>query len=561
MSSIFNSALFKSQPVSNYHPRYESKASFNFGYLVPIFCKNVYPGDRWSMSLQSFIRTVPLMSPVMHRNDIKVDAFFVPMRLIWKSAPEFYACKDGVTYPKVSTSHPEMYAGLFAPGGLYDYFNFGTPSWADIVEINKELVDKIVMSDIKKSALPLRAYRMIYDFYFRNKSIEDEITVKFPDFYGDDDFNINLLDSDLLMQLRPWRRDIFTSSLPDPQNGTDVMIPQADLNIESDGFLSLNNDDLSSPLTQLSVTNEGDVAASGVGRRKYSKGLEIKAENSPTIRQLRYANQLEEFEEAMARAGFSDGKNDSSRFKEWLRAIWGVKSSDARLDRPEYLGGYRGPIQISEVPQTSVSTENSPQGNLAGKGLSVGGNRLFNKMSFEEPGIIMVIMSIVPKSAYCQGDPREWLMESGFDLPNPYFDRLGEQDVKMQELNCLADVVRAKGIEVDETFGYNIRNYFAKDFPDEVHGALRTNLAYWHEGRIFEWLNFLVLIRISLKLILWMSLVFSPVLKLLTSLSENFSLILNFAVVSLIVVYLVLVACHETVIYFQTSVQVGSAYN
>lgn len=498
MSSIFNSALFKSQPVSNYHPRYESKASFDFGYLVPIFCKNVYPGDRWTMSLQSFIRTVPLMSPVMHRNDIKVDSFFVPMRLIWKSAPEFYACKDGVTHPKVYTNTADMYAGLFAPGGLYDYFNFGTPAWADIVEINKELVDKIVMADIKKSALPLRAYRMIYDFYFRNKSVESEITETIPDFYGDNDLYIQSLNTDLLMQLRPWRRDIFTSSLPDPQNGTDVMIPQADLSVESDGTLGvLRNTSTPQPGDLLINKNSDNVAQKDVpfsttdyAGLDYVKGLKVTPENSPTIRQLRYANQLEEFEEAMARAGFADGKNDSSRFKEWLRAIWGVKSSDARLDRPEYLGGYRGPIQISEVPQTSVSTENSPQGNLAGKGLSIGGNRLFNKMSFEEPGIIMVIMSIVPKSAYCQGDPREWLMESGFDLPNPYFDRLGEQDVKMQELNCLADVVRPKGVDVDETFGYNIRNYFAKDFPDEVHGALRTNLAYWHEGRIFEWLNF-----------------------------------------------------------------------
>lgn len=493
--SIFSRVPTK--PTGSMRKRYTpvNNASFNFGGIYPILCKNVMPGDTWKMNLSSFVRTVPLIAPVMHRNDIKVDAFFVPFRLIWKSAEEWFACNEAVQRPKMyfdGEHYSIMYNTFLGPGSLYDYFNFGTPKQSDIEGIGLDVgVRKVDM-------MPIRAYRMIYDFYFRNKAVEDDITSIFPDFYGDSDFVItdhldakgrlirpDMYYTNFIVQMRPWRRDIFTSALPDPQNGPDVVIPQGD--IEDDGTFNVTVGDnpTSQPLRTGQNNNDVFAGTSSVLNSPLTFKSGLKIGDIPTMRTLRAANLMEEFEEAMARIGFSERTLNTGKFKEWLRGIWNVKSSDSRLDIPEWLGGYRGPITISEIPQTSGSTQDSPQGNLAGKGVSAGGSRLFKKKYFEEPGIMMVLMSIVPKSAYCQGDPREWLYESGFEYPNPYFEGLGEQEVKSKELNCLADSLSG----VQQTFGYNVRNYEMKSYPDEIHGAFRTDLAFWHEGRIFNWNN------------------------------------------------------------------------
>lgn len=486
MSNIFNSVPTKSPNRMRNHLTPVNTMSFNFGGIYPIFCKTVLPGDRWSMGVQSFVRTVPLLSPVMSRNDLKIDAFFVPFRLIWKSAEKWHGCDDETirrpmihAYEGLNTA--DVYESLLGESSLNDYLGFAS---IPIVEFGASPHKR------KVCALPFRAYRFIYDYYFRNKAVEKAITEfdDWADFYGDDDIAVDrqmmsefltndtlkttILDSVPKVLLRPWRRDIFTSALPDPQNGSDVLIPQAD--IVEDGKFKLDNP--SSSLSVLYEDSDGTLVPYGGDSQSYKSGLKLDP-SGPTIRQLRYASYLEEFEEAQARGGSNKG------FKEWLRNIWGVKSSDARLDRPEYLGGYRGPIQISEVPQTSAATNSSPQGTLAGKGLSVGGQRLFHKMFFEEPGIVMVLMSVVPKTAYCQGDPREWLYESPFDFPNPFFDNLGEQEVKLEEL--LAYAAYDSGV-TNHTFGYNVRNYEMKSYPDEIHGACRSSLSYWHEGRIFQ---------------------------------------------------------------------------
>lgn len=498
MANIFDNVPVRKTGVHRNRLTPCNELSFNWGGLYPIFCKTVLPNDRWSMNLQSFVRSVPLLSPVMHRNDIKVDAFFVPFRLIWESAEIWHAIQDEtVRRPKMkinaslsSAQKAALYSLFFDESSVNDYLGFASIPLS-------QFPSGVDASDRHVCALPWRAYRFIYDYYYRNKAVEDEVTENIPGFYGDNDNEIDLNSAQYLLNhtqnnpankvlLRAWRRDLFTSALPDPQNGGDILIPQAD--IVPDGTMNFERgDETEHDLGDLSILNsDGSAIVEPISgsyttakNAIYNKGLKLDPSGA-TIRKLRQASYLEEFEEAQARGGSNRG------FKEFLRNIWNVKSSDARLDRPEYLGGYRGPIQISEIPQTSASTSTSAQGSLAGKGLSVGGQRLFKKMFFEEPGILMVIMSVTPKSAYCQGDPREWLYESPFDFPNPYFDNLGEQDVKMAELNARALLDSA----APTTLGYNVRNYEMKSYPDEIHGALRTSLSYWHEGRLFAWNNY-----------------------------------------------------------------------
>lgn len=480
--SIFSSVPVTKLSRSTFNLDHENKLSFNFGGLYPILTHTVLPGDKMSLGIQSFLRTVPLLSPVMHRNDIKVDSFFVPFRLIWDNYEKFLQCTDPtIKIPKfflTDSLGENAYNTYLGVSSLADYLGFASIPWATIAS-NYSEGD---ISTRKVNALPFRAYQLIYDYYYRNKSLEDSIL---DDQYYDIKSNSDteLLSTDprgkyFLIRERSWRRDPFTSALPDPQKGNPVLMPTGA--IEADGDFTLtdslgqNNVVVRGSTNNLSVS--GSPTPSEPINSSYKSGLKI---DSPTIEDFRYAEVLEEYEEALARAG----AGNTGTFKEWLLSIWRTLSPDARLDRPEYLGGYRGPIQISEVPQTSSATETSPQGTLAGKGLSVGGQLLFRNHKFKEPGILMVIMSVVPKSAYFQGDPREWLYDNCFDFPQPYFSNLGEQEVKTQEVNA-ALALYYPGQQ--KTWGYQVRNYEMKQLPDTVHGALRKDLLYWHEARKFE---------------------------------------------------------------------------
>jgi len=205
---------------------------------------------------------------------------------------------------------------------------------------------------------------------------------------------------------------------------------------------------------------------------QYKSGLKgtVSQVELPTIEELRYAETLQEFYEAQARGG--------TRPKEYYLNIWHTRSKDSRLDRPEYLGGYRGPITISDIDQTSVSAATA-QGNLAGKGVSAGGSRLF-KYHVPEWGIIMVIMSVQPKSSYYQGTRRWNLYNDVFDFPNPFFANLGEQPILNQELYDDPSDGLNSG-----TFGYTPRYAEAKFIPSSVHGQFRSTLDYWHLARKF----------------------------------------------------------------------------
>lgn len=484
--SIFSSVPITKVSRSTFNLDHENKLSFNFGGLYPILTHTVLPGDRMSLGLQSFLRTVPLLSPVMHRNDIKVDSFFVPFRLIWDNYEKFLQCEDPtIKMPMLNLAagvSESYYNHVLGVGSLADYLGFASIPWATVDSAYSygSVVDR------KVNLLPFRAYQLIYDYYYRNKSLESSILDDSGyDIKSNNDYELGGTDPAVKyfgIRLRSWRRDPFTSALPDPQKGNPVLLPDSSLDIVGFGSFNFKNSGGSqgSPVLRDSDSNlhTSSPAGSDNVQQVYSSGLVINKSDQPTIEDFRYAEVLEEYEEALARAG----AGNTGSFKEWLLSIWRTLSPDARLDRPEYLGGYRGPIQISEVPQTSSATESSPQGTLAGKGLSVGGQLLFRNHKFKEPGILMVIMSVVPKSAYFQGDPREWLYENCYDFPNPYFANLGEQEVKTQEVNAALAIFNP---DQQKTWGYQVRNYEMKQLPDTVHGALRSSLLYWHEGRKF----------------------------------------------------------------------------
>lgn len=509
---IFNNVPITRISRSVHGLSHQVKASFDAGGIYPIMTELALPGDKWTTGLEQFVRTMPMIAPLMDRMDIKVDAFFVPLRLIWDDFEDYITLgpsgEFNVVKPKLhfhGTPGPnddEAVAALnliSGTGGLGDYLNFPSINWAKGQE-----------TEFTIDALPFRAYQFIYNEYFRNENLEEEIPIVRTS--GVDDVDLTTLDPELsytnfLLRYRGWRKDYFTSALPNPQKGPAVRMPggTSDLYISSEGPLvtrpwSLSDDELISKSVKqydntFYPTGADGVPVSGYSQFEsdqniskethtsgkhnaltYQSGLKIVSDSengatAATIEELRYAETLQEFYEANARGG--------SRYKEYLMNIWHTRSKDSRLDRPEYLGGYRGPITISDIDQTSQS-DISAQATPAGKGLSAGGSRLF-RFKVPEFGIIMVTMSVLPKSSYFQGFRRWNLYDDCFDFPNPFFANLGEQEIFNKEL-----YYDPTDGEDDDTFGYAPRYSEAKYIPDSVHGQFRSTLDYWHLARKFS---------------------------------------------------------------------------
>lgn len=198
---------------------------------------------------------------------------------------------------------------------------------------------------------------------------------------------------------------------------------------------------------------------------------DLTAASAITVDALRSAIQLQLFGNLVGRAGY--------RYVEYLKAMFGVTSSDARLQRSEYLGGFKCPIMISEVLQTSATDSTSPQGNMSGHGIAAQSSRVF-KTFFEEHCIVIGLLSIMPKAGYSQGLPRRWSRQTRYDYYVPVLAHLGQQAVLNKE-------IYAQGTEADNgIFGYQDRYDEYRQAEDEVHGQFRTTLDFWTMNRTFD---------------------------------------------------------------------------
>ena len=500
MANIFNSIRMKRPRRNAFNLSYESKLTLNMGELVPIMCMPVVPGDKFRVKTESLVRLAPLVAPMMHRVNVFTHYFFVPNRLVWNEWEDFITKGvDGDDVPVLPSlrlsadlvsSNPSAF---FGDGTLWDYL--GLPSLKGIggVEFPNPSPNGVnAPQNYRVSSLPFRAYQLIYNEYYRDQNLTEPVDISLFSGFEDTLHALNLLQ----LRRRAWEKDYFTSALPWLQRGPEVTVPiqgSGDtLDVKYDRQAETAQRWVDSDLRNFENGVAYDAVFSTEGNLHFSRlvGVNGGASNRApeldpngtlkvnvdelgiNINDLRTSNALQRWFERNARGG--------SRYIEQILSHFGVRSSDARLQRPQFLGGGRMPISVSEVLQTSSTDETSPQANMAGHGISAGINNGF-KHYFEEHGYIIGIMSITPRTGYQQGVPRDFTKFDNMDFYFPEFAHLSEQEVKNQELFLSSDSVYNGG-----TFGYAPRYSEYKYHQSEAHGDFRGNLSFWHLNRIFE---------------------------------------------------------------------------
>lgn len=461
MSLLFDKIQVKRPNRNVLDLSHDVKLTLNMGNLVPIMCMETIPGDKFNISCESLLRFSPLVSPVMHRMDVTMHYYFVPNRILWDGWEKFITGDPAApAFPTLQFAgdYPESYP-------LMDYL--GIPSGSD-------LVDEVV------SALPFAAYQCIYNEYYRDQNLIAEVDYKLLN--GDNAANQAAL---LALRRRAWEHDYFTSALPFAQRGAAVDIPLGDVRLKDPWGIDMatglsrdphfqgvgGNMPVGPELNQ--SLNGGEVNVTVVGsptdKLAYDPDGTLGVEPT-TITSLRRAFKLQEWLELAARAG--------SRYAEQIKAFFDVNSSDKRLQRPEYITGVKSPVVISEVLNTTGTTE-APQGNMAGHAISVTSGQYGNYFC-EEHGYIIGIMSVMPKTAYQQGIPKHFLKKDNpYQYFFPQFQHIGEQEIQNRELYAFT----ADG---DETFGYIPRYTEYKFEPNRVAGDFRDSLDFWHLGRKFS---------------------------------------------------------------------------
>ena len=421
------------------------------GQLTPTCVIECVPGDMFNIGCDSLIRFAPLQAPVMHRMDVTMHYFFVPNRILWENWEKFI----------VDANSPHVLPYF----RIYQDYNAAIKKHLDYMGV-PPCNNPATSGAQHVNALPFAAYQAIYNEYYRDENLVSEVDYKLND---GDQLVTNINDKLVKTRYRAWEHDYFTASLPFAQKGTAVDIPIGQL--EGDAPVRVSNKIVDS---QISSTTGNVFAAADNGSSPVNPnylfadldGLDVEP---TTINDLRRAFRLQEWLEKNARGG--------TRYIENILAHFGVRSSDKRLQRPEYITGIKTPVVISEVLNTSGTEGQLPQGNMAGHGVSVTTGK-YGTYFCEEHGYIIGIMSVMPKTAYQQGIPKTYLKNDPLDFFWPSFAHIGEQPVTKNELFAYT-------ANANNTFGYVPRYAEYKYMPSRVAGDFRTTLDYWHLGRIF----------------------------------------------------------------------------
>lgn len=465
MSHLFSQIPRAQIQRSSFNRSHTYKTAFDSNYLIPFYVDEVLPGDTFNLKASLFGRLATPAVPVMDNLYLDTFYFFVPTRLVWSNWQKFNGEQED---PGDSTSFliPTV-ACDGTSGSIYDYF--GIP----YLEGNGASAG----TTIEVNSLPFRAYNLIWNEWFRDENLQNSVTVPKGD--GPDQ------STDFTLLKRGKRHDYFTSCLPWPQKGPGVEIPLGTTApIVADGYFTLKTGgNVNFGIVPTYSGNVGyihsytETSASGGGAGIYSSGLKVDLSQAvaPTINSLREAFQLQRLYERDARGG--------TRYTEILRSHFGVVSPDARLQRPEYLGGSSVMVNINPVQQTSATDSTSPQGNLAAFGVVSNRDNGFKK-SFVEHGYIIGLVNLRADLNYQQGLNRMWSRQTRFDFYWPVLAHLGEQAVLSKE-------IFSDGSAQDEdVFGYQERYAEYRYYPNMITGKMRSTdpqtLDVWHLAQKFS---------------------------------------------------------------------------
>lgn len=441
---------------SMFNLSYSKMLTCDMGQLIPVLCDEVVPGDIWQIGSEAVLRMQPLVAPVMHEINVYLHLFFVPYRILWpKNDSETDGWEvfisggaSGDLAPSQPVWQPSV-AGEVAKNSLWDYLGFPTG------------LTPASMTGPFPVDFPRRAYNRIWNEFYRDENLQTKVA----------ETNYAILN-------RSWEKDYFTASLPWQQRGTAPALP-----ISGNTHAIWSSSEIAASATNfyagpsLSVGDHKFYAGDATGKTNLKAFLDgntvdLSVASTFDISDLRLAVQIQKWMERNARGG--------NRYCEFLREHFGVSPRDSRLQRPEYFGGSKSPVIVSEVLQTSSTDATTPQANMAGHGISVQ-HQYAGKYHAEEYGLIIGLMSIMPRTMYQQGLNRQWIRQTKYDYYFREFANLSEQEVTRAEI-YYTDLKTAN----DTPFGFQGRYNEMRTKDNMVVGEMRDTFDYWHLGREFS---------------------------------------------------------------------------
>lgn len=440
------------------------------GEALPVSCVEVLPGDSFDHTASVLVRCSPLLAPVMHRAQVRVHHFYVPNRIIWPASEsggwEAFMTQDpngSLDVPTVTFANTDKTSAM---ARLYEYLGCPLASLAG--------------GSLKVSQLAARAYWSIWNEWYRDQDLENPINIA--------DFSVFTKG----IQRVSWRKDMFTSARTSPQQGSDITLP---LGTTAPVYVNQVVNDVTPAISfgNLEINQashatlpgalrgvDSPPGGSGLSPARLTGVADLSSSSVVSVRDLREAMALQRYAERMSQFGH--------RYSELLLSM-GVKSSDGRIGRPEYLGGGKTNISFSEVLQTAEGT--APVGEMRGHGIAPARTQKYRRF-FEEHGFVISILSVVPEAVYANAVPRHFYKGFTGGLPGvdrviddyyqPELERIGQQAIFKKEL-----YPNGTSAQDDAVFGYNDRYYEYRHHPSQVMGDFLPgrSLDYWTWARSF----------------------------------------------------------------------------